>query len=123
MPDTNREIHELLVDYAGALRDGCIPTFLKSLTREEAERIASSWEFWDATEVSRILNSVGFADKAVAPNVSLFISRVDAEIASRLKKAKASRPGKRPRRFASRKRSSRGARSVTKRENRTEKSI
>ena len=108
MPNTNREIHELLVDYAGALRDGCIPTFLKSLTREEAERIASSWEFWDATEVSRILNGVGFADKAVAPNVSLFISRVDAEIASRLKKAKASPHGKRSAR----------ARSVTKRENR-----
>jgi len=123
MPDTNREIHELLVDYAGALRDGCIPTFLKSLTREEAEKIDSSWEFWDATEVSRILNSVGFADKAVAPNVSLFISRVDAEIASRLKKAKASRPGKRPRRFASQKRSSGSARSVTRPENRTEKSI
>ena len=123
MPDTNREIHELLVDYAGALRDGCIPTFLKSLTHEEAERIDSSWEFWDATEVSRILNSVGFADKAVTTNVSLFISRVDAEIASRLKKAKASRPGKRPRRFDSRKRSSGGTRSITKRENRTEKSI
>jgi hypothetical protein len=112
MPNTNREIHELLVDYAGALRDGCIPSFLKSLTREEAERIASSWEFWDATEVSRILNSVGFADKAVAPNVSLFISRVDAEIASRLKKAKASRPGKRSTHAK-----------VTKRENKTEKSI
>jgi len=123
MPEANREIHELLVDYAGALRDGCIPTFLKSLTSEEAERIDSSWEFWDATEVSRILNSVGFADKAVTTNVSLFISRVDAEIASRLKKAKASRPGRRPRRFDSRKRSSRGARSITKRENRTEKSI
>jgi len=109
MSETNREIHELLVDYAGALRDGCIPAFLKSLTRQEAERIASSWEFWDATEVSRILNGVGFADKAVAPNVSLFISRVDAEIASRLKKAKASPHGKRSAR----------ARSVTKRENRT----
>ncbi|MBN1806334.1 MAG: hypothetical protein JW837_13885 [Sedimentisphaerales bacterium] len=95
MSDTNREIHELLVDYADALRDGCIPAFLKSLTRQEAEKIASSWEFWDATEISRILNGVGFADKAVAPNVSLFISRVDAEIASRLKKTKASSPGKR----------------------------
>jgi len=95
MSDTNREIHELLVDYAGALRDGCIPSFLKSLTREEAERIASSWEFWDATEVSRILNGVGFADKAVTTNVSLFISHVDAKIASRLKKLKASPPGKR----------------------------
>ena len=109
MSESNREIHELLVDYAGALRDGCIPTFLKSLTRQEAERIASSWEFWDASEVSRILNGIGFADKAVAPNVSLFISRVDAEIASRLKKAKASPHGKRSAR----------ARSVTKRENRT----
>ncbi len=95
MSDTNREIHELLVDYSDALRDGCIPAFLKSLTREEAERIASSWEFWDATEISRILNGVGFADKAVAPNVSLFISRVDAEIASRSKKFKASPSGKR----------------------------
>ena len=112
MSESNRGIHELLVDYAGALRDGCIPAFLKSLTREEAERIASSWEFWDATEISRILNSVGFADKAVAPNVSLFISRVDAEIDSRLKKSKASPPGKR-----------RTHTRVTKRENRTEKSI
>jgi len=123
MSETNREIHELLVDYAGALRDGCIPTFLKSLTREEAERIASSWEFWDAAEVSRILNSVGFADKAVVPNVSLFISRVDAEIASRLKRAKASPHRKRPRRFASQKRSSGDARSMNKKENKTEKSI
>ncbi len=112
MSESNREIHELLVDYAGALRDGCIPAFLKSLTREEAERIASSWEFWDATEISRILNSVGFADKAVAPNVSLFISRVDAEIASRLKKSKASPPGKRSAHTR-----------VTKREDKTEKSI
>jgi hypothetical protein len=109
MSDRNREIHELLVDYADALRDGCIPAFLKSLTREEADRIASSWEFWDATEISRILNGVGFADKAVAPNVSLFISRVDAEIASRLKKSKASPPGKRRAR----------SRKAAKRENRT----
>jgi hypothetical protein len=89
MPDDNREIQELLVDYASALRDGCIPTFLKSLTREEAQRIASSREFWDAAEVVRVLNSAGFADKAVTANVSLFISRVDAKITSRLKKAKA----------------------------------
>jgi len=94
MSGTNREIQELLVDYADALRDGCIPTFLKSLTREEAERIKASQDFFDATEVARVLNSVGFADKAVAPNVSLFISRVDAEIASRLKKAKAVSPAR-----------------------------
>jgi len=90
MSETNREIQELLVDYAGALRDGCIPVFLKSLTREEGQRIASSQEFWDATDIVRILNSVGFADKAATPNVSLFTSRVDAKIVSRLKKARAS---------------------------------
>ena len=95
MSDINRTIEELLVDYAGALRDGCIPVFLKSLTREEGRRIASSRGFWDATDVVRILNSAGFADKAVAPNVSLFISRVDAKIVSRLKKARASSRRKR----------------------------
>jgi hypothetical protein len=95
MPDTNREIHELLADYTGALREGRIPVFLKSLTREEAHRVASSQEFWDATETARILNGVGFADRAVPPNMSLFISRVDAEIASRLKKSKVSSRAKR----------------------------
>jgi hypothetical protein len=89
MADINRTIQELLADYAGALRNGSIPVFLKSLTREEGQRIASSRGFWEATEVVRMLNSAGFADKAVTPNVSLFTSRVDAEIASRLKKAKA----------------------------------
>ncbi len=95
MSDTNRTIEELVVDYAGALRDGCIPVFLKSLTSEESRRIAASRGFWDATEVVRILNSAGFADKAVTPNVSLFISRVDAKIVSRLKKARASSRRKR----------------------------
>ena len=113
MLDTNREIQELLVDYAGALRDGCMPAFLKSLTREEARRIASSRQFQDATEIARILNSVGFADKVVTPNVSLFISRVNAKISSRLKKARAS----------SRSKCRTGARPITKTEKRTEKSI
>lgn len=95
MLDTNREIQELVADYAGALRDGCIPAFLKSLTREEAKRIASSRQFQDAAEVTRILNGVGFADKALIPNIDLFISRVNAEISSRLKKARASSRGRR----------------------------
>jgi len=95
MAQMNRTIQELLVDYAEALRDGSIPVFLKSLTREEAQRIVSSQEFQDATEIVRVLNSVGFADKAVTPNVGLFISRVDAEIASRLKRARAPSQGKR----------------------------
>lgn len=89
MSDINRTTEELLVDYAEALRDGCIPVFLKSLTRQEGRAIATSREFWDNTEIVRILNSVGFADKVVTPSVSLFMSRVDAQITSRLKKAKA----------------------------------
>ena len=89
MSDTNREIQELLVDYAGALRDGCIPTFLKSLTREEGQLIASSSQFWDATEIVRVLNGVGFADQAVTADVGLFMSRVDANIVSRSKKSRA----------------------------------
>jgi len=88
MNEMNRTIQGLLVDYAGSLRDGSIPTFLKSLTREEGRVMASSEQFWDAAEVVRILNGVGFADKVVMPNVGLFISRVNAEIASRRKKAR-----------------------------------
>ncbi len=88
MSDINRTIQELLSDYAGALRDGCVPVFLKSLNRHEGRMIAASGDFWDATEVVRILNGVGFADKAVTADVGLFMSRVDANIASRLKKAR-----------------------------------
>ena len=95
MADTNRKIQELLSDYAGALRDGCVPGFLKSLTRQEGKLIASSDDFWDATEVVRIMNDVGFADKAVTADVGLFISRVDANIVSRSKKAKTPTRGKR----------------------------
>jgi hypothetical protein len=84
--NTHREIQELLADYAGALRDGCLPTFLKSLTREEAKRISESQDFWEAAEVVRLMNSAGFGDHVVTPDVGLFISRVDAGIASRQKK-------------------------------------
>lgn len=113
MPDTNREIQELLVDYAVALRDGYVPIFLKSLSREEAHRISTSHQFQDAAEVTRVLNGVGFAEKAVTPNVGLFISRVDAKISSRLKKARAS----------SRSRRRTSARSIDRMAKRTEKSI
>jgi len=88
MSDINREIQELLVDYAGALRDGCIPTFLKSLTRKEGQQIASTEQFWDATEIVRVLNGAGFAEKAVTADVGLFMSRVNANIVSRMKKAR-----------------------------------
>jgi hypothetical protein len=95
MADTNRKIQELLSDYAGALRDGCLPVFLKSLTRQEGKDLASSKEFWDAAQVVRALNGVGFADKAAIADARLFASRVDANIASRLKKAKSSPRAKR----------------------------
>lgn len=90
MMNADREIQELLADYAGALRDGCLPMFLKSLTREEAKRISESRDFWEATEIVRLMNSAGFGDKMVTPDVGLFISRVDAGIASRMKRAQAS---------------------------------
>ena len=90
MANMNREIQELLADYAVALRDGCLPGFLKSLSRDEAKCIKGSEEFWEATEVVRLMNSAGFGEKAVAPDVGLFISRVDAAIVSRQKKAQAS---------------------------------
>ena len=88
MSDINREIQELLVDYAGALRDGCIPAFLKSLTREESNRMTSSGEFWDAAEVVQVINGTAFAEKAVTADVGLFMSRVNANIVSRQKKAR-----------------------------------
>lgn len=90
MADMNRTVEELLSDYAGALQDGCVPVFLQSLTRQEGQTIASSDEFWQATEAVRILNGVGFADKAATADVGLFMSRVDANIVSRLKKPKTS---------------------------------
>ena len=90
MMNADREIQELLADYASSLRDGCLPTFLKSLTRDEAKRISESRDFWEATEIVRLMNSAGFGDKMVTPDVGLFISRVDAGIASRMKKAQAS---------------------------------
>ncbi len=91
MSEAHREIQELLADYAEALRDGSIPVFLKSLSREEGRRIAGSQQFHEAAGVVRALNAAGFADKAVAPDVDLFISRVDAKIASRIKKARGTR--------------------------------
>ena len=116
MSDTNREIQELLVDYAGALRDGCIPTFLKSLTREEGQLIASSSQFWDATEIVRVLNGVGFADQAVTADVGLFMSRVDANIVSRSKKSRALSQRKHHSRFASQKQNGRATRPASKTE-------
>src|SRR4030042_2722864 len=93
MTNTNRTMDELLADYAAALRDGCIPPFVKSLTRKEASQIASSEEFRDAAQMARVLNGVAFAGKAAIPtNVSRFIQHVDAQIASQMKKSRAALP-------------------------------
>ncbi len=89
MARKNREIHDLLADYAGSLRDGSVPVFLKSLTSDEARMMAYSKEFWDSADVVRILNGAGFAGKAILPNVNLFISRLNARIACRWRKLKA----------------------------------
>ena len=83
-----RQTHDLLVDYAETLRDGSLPTFLKSLTRFEARHIVPAPHFWKAAEIVRILNCVAFAEGITHPSLDLFISRVDAKIASRSKRAR-----------------------------------
>jgi len=76
------------MDYAGALRDGCLPDFLKSLTRTEAATLHASRELPAAVEMVRLLNVTSFGDQAVVPNVGLFSARVDARIGARLKHVK-----------------------------------
>lgn len=89
MTDPNRTIEQLLVDYAGALRDGVVPEFLRSLTSQEEAAIRASRDFAHAAELVRVLNVLHFGDAAVMPEVGLFISRVDAKIASRGRKGRA----------------------------------
>lgn len=89
MSNKQRDIEVLLVDYADALRDGTIPVFLKSLSREEAETIRRSSEFPEALEIVRLLNEAHFAGRIAHPDIGLFISRVNAEIAARVKQAQA----------------------------------
>lgn len=83
-----RETHDLLVDYAEALRDGNVPTFLKSLSKFEGRHVLPIPNFWHAAEIVRLLNTIAFADGITHPSLDLFISRVDAKIASRAKKAR-----------------------------------
>ena len=83
--DLSREPQELLADYADALRDGRVPGFIGTLTRREAKAVVDGEELGQAMETVQILNQAAFADKAVMPDMGLFIARVDAKIASRLK--------------------------------------
>jgi len=80
MVRTSRHIEQLLIDCAEALRDGSIATFLKSLTREEAQIIACSDDFTAGARIVRLLNSAAFADHAASTNEDLFLSRVNARI-------------------------------------------
>ena len=95
-----RQTHDLLVDYAEALREGSLPTFLKSLSRFEARHVLPLANFWRAAETIRLINSIGFADGMTIPSMDLFIVRVNTRIAARRKKAET------PVRAASRRRTS-----------------
>ncbi len=83
-----RETHDLLVDYAEALRDGNLPTFLKSLTRFEGREVLPVQNFRKAAEIVRVLNGIAFAEEMTIPSMDLFIARVSARIVSRAKNAK-----------------------------------
>ena len=100
-----RETHDLLVDYAEALREGSLPTFLKSLSRFEGRHVLPIPNFWYAAEMVRILNNIGFAEGMTIPSMDLFLARVNTRIASRRKRAKEwphaqgkRKPSQRPRR-------------------------
>lgn len=86
MHKNDREIQELLIDYALALRDGSILQFLRSLSQYETRRMACSPDFWDAVETVQAIMDVAFAHKAVTPSVGRFFLRVDVRILVRLKK-------------------------------------
>ena len=82
-----REAHDLVIDYGEALREGSLPTFLKSLSRFEGRDVLSTPNFWHGAEMMRILNSISFAEEMTAPNLDIFLARVHARIASRARKA------------------------------------
>ncbi len=86
MFETYRETHDLLVDYAEALREGSLPTFLKSLSRFEGQHVLPLPNFWSAAEMARILNSTGFAEEMTIPSMDLFLARVNTRIAARRKR-------------------------------------
>jgi hypothetical protein len=83
-----REAHDLVIDYGEALREGSLPTFLKSLSRFEGREVLTTPNFWHGAQMMRIVNSIAFADDATIPNLDIFLARVHARIASRARKAK-----------------------------------
>lgn len=93
-----REANDLAIDYGEALREGNLPTFLKSLSRFEAREGLRSPTFRRAAETMRLVNSSAFADTIALPSVDIFLARVHARIASRARKAQAGRAVERKRR-------------------------
>jgi hypothetical protein len=83
MLERYREAHDLVIDYGEALREGSLPTFLKSLSRFEGREVLTTPNFWHGAEMMRILNSIAFADEATIPNLDIFLARVHARIVSR----------------------------------------
>jgi hypothetical protein len=95
-----REAHDLAIDYGEALREGSLPTFLKSLSQFEAREVLKNPGFRRAAEMMRLVNSSAFADEIAVPNVDIFLARVHARIVSRTRKAQAGRQARRRRRSA-----------------------
>ena len=90
-----RETHDLLADYAEALRDGNLPTFLKSLSRFEGREVLPMPSFFKAAEMVRNLNGIAFAEKMTIPSMDLFITRVNTRIVARAKKTQRPRKASR----------------------------
>ena len=88
MFEAYRHTHDILIDYAEALRDGSLPTFFKALSRLEARHVLLTPHFWQGAQMVRMLNNVAFAEAMTSPSLDLFIIRVDAKIASRSKRAR-----------------------------------
>lgn len=91
MLERYREAHDLVIDYGEALREGSLPTFLKSLSRFEGREVLTTPNFWHGAEMMRILNSIAFADEATIPNLDIFLARVHARIASRARNPRITR--------------------------------
>lgn len=83
-----REAHDLVIDYGEALREGSLPTFLKSLSRFEGREVLRTPNFWHGAEMMRMVNNIAFGDEITIPNLDIFLARVHARIASRARKAK-----------------------------------
>lgn len=100
MFETYREAHDLVIDYGEALREGSLPTFLKSLSRFEGREVLRTPNFWYGAEMIRTVNSIAFGDEITLPNLDIFLARVHARIASRARRAQGAGTGRSRRRVS-----------------------